>query len=118
MPQPYSADLRRRVVHAIEQQQMRTEEAADTFQVSPSFVEKLLRRWRTAHTVTPRPHGGGVASPLAAVHEPLRTWIAEQPDRTLDELKMLLAEHHGVATSRPALSRVLTALGLPRKKSR
>ena len=118
MPKPYSEDLRRRVVHAVEQQQMSVEETASTFQVSPSLVEKLLRRWRTEQTIAPRPHAGGRPSPLAAAHTQLRTWIAEQPDRTLDEMITLLAAHQQVTTSRPALSRQLAALGLPRKKSR
>ncbi len=64
MPQPYSEDLRRRVLPAIEQQHMSLPEAADTFQVSLSFVEKLLRRWRATQSLAPKPHGGGRASRL------------------------------------------------------
>jgi transposase len=118
VPKPYSEDLRRRVVHAVEQQPMSVEETGATFQVSSSFVEKLLRRWRAEQTVAPRPHAGGRPSPLAAEHAQVRAWIAEQPDRTLDEMVALLAAHQQVTTSRPAVSRLLAALGLPRKKSR
>lgn len=117
MPKPYSEDLRQRIVHAVEHQQMTVEEASATFQVSPSFVEKLLHRWRTEHTCAPRARGGGCLSPLRAQEEQLRAWVAQQPDRTLAELQALLQQHKQQSTSLTAISRALVRLGLPRKKS-
>ena len=118
MPQPYSEDLRRRVLPAIEQQHMSLPEAADTFQVSLSFVEKLLRRWRATQSLAPQPHGGGRASPWAGLQQEVRAWVAEQPDRTLAELVALAATRQQVTRSVPAMSRLLQRLGLTRKKSR
>ena len=118
MPQPYSEDVRLRLVHAVAQQPRSAEEAAATFQLSPRLVEKRLRRGRTEQTVAPRPHGGGRVSPRASHHAQWRAWMAEPPDRTLDERVAWAAAHRAVTSSRPALSRGLRALGLPRKKSR
>ncbi len=118
MPKPYSADLRQRVVRAVEKHGMRRQEVAETFSVSRSFVDKLLRRWRATGGCAPRPHAGGVPARLAAAHDQLRAWVAERNDRTLAELAALVREHLGMATSAPVLSRTLRALGLRLKKSR
>lgn len=48
MALPYSDDLRERIIRFYENHDDYTQqELADEFAVSKSFIEKLLRRWRT-----------------------------------------------------------------------
>lgn len=115
---PYSEDLRQRVVRACEQERLAHWVVAKRFAVSLSFVEKLLHRWRQTGSLAAAPRAGGRASPLAAVAEPVRHWVAVQPDLPLEALRARLAADLGVPTSRSARSRSLGRVGLPRKNSR
>lgn len=115
---PYSEDLRARVIRACEEECLAHRGVATRFAVSPSFVERLLHRWRQTGSLVPEPHRGGHGSPLAAVEGPMRQWLAAQPDLTLAELRTRLADECAVATSRSALSRWLARLGLARKRRR
>jgi transposase len=117
MPQPYSVDLRARVVAAAASQTQAG--VAARFAVSESTVYKWCRRAREAGTVAPKPHtGGGHPRVDAAGAERLGAWLREQNDRTLVELQALYAAAFGVRPSRSALSRAVLRLGLRRKKSR
>ena len=57
MTRPYSVDLRRRVVGAVEAGLSRRA-AARRFEVSGSFVVKLMQRWRRGGTAAPERYGG------------------------------------------------------------
>ena len=117
MPQPYSVDLRARVVAAAASQTQA--DVAARFAVSASTVYKWCRRAREAGTVAPKPPTGG-GRPLvdAAGAEVLGALVRAQSDRTLAELQALYAVRTGVHPSRSALSRAVLRLGLRRKKSR
>ena len=65
MTRPYSVDLRERVVRAVEAGLSRRA-AARRFEVSVSFVVKLMQRWRRRGTVAPERYGGWKRSALAA----------------------------------------------------
>jgi transposase-like protein len=52
MARPYSADLRERVVRAVENGASRRATAAK-FEVSISFVVKLMQRWHQRGTIQP-----------------------------------------------------------------
>ena len=54
----YSLDLRQRILEAVLRGHLTQAEVAERFSVSLSFVEKLLRRYRTSGSLMPRPHGG------------------------------------------------------------
>jgi transposase len=114
MARPYSVDLRERVVRAVENGASRRATAAK-FEVSISFVVKLLQRWRRCGTVQPERIGGWKQSTLAAHGERVRALVAAEPDRTIVELRQRLAAD-GIAVSRSALGRFLLAHGLTRKK--
>jgi transposase len=117
VPQPYSVDLRERVVAAAASQTQA--DVAARFAVSASTVYKWCRRARESGTVAPKPHaGGGHARVDAAGAEPLAALVRERPDRTLEELQGRYAAATGVRPSRSALSRAVLRLGLRRKKSR
>jgi putative transposase len=114
MTRPYSSDLRERIVRAVEGGSSRNAVAAQ-FDVSVSFVVKLLLRWRDRQTIAPDQYGGW-RKPVLAPHVGLvRDIIAGNNEITLDELRQLLALD-GIEISCSALCRFLKAEGLTRKK--
>jgi transposase len=114
MTRPYSVDLRERVVRSVESGTSRRATAAK-FEVSVSFVVKLMQRWRRRGAVAPDRYGGWKRSPLEAHAERVRALLRAEPDLTIEELRLRLAGG-GVQTSRSALGRFLCAQGLTRKK--
>jgi transposase len=114
MTRPYSVDLRERVVRAVESGGSRRATAAK-FEVSVSFVIKLMQRWRRRGSVAPDRYGGWKRSPLDVHAERVWALLAAEPDLTIEELRIRLAGG-GIQTSRSALGRFLLAQGLTRKK--
>jgi transposase len=114
MTRPYSVDLRERVVRAVGAGAS-CRSAAAKFEVSVSFVIKLMQRWRQRGSVAPDRYGGWKRSPLEAHAERVRALLAAEPDLTIEELRIRLAGG-GVQTSRSALGRFLLVHGLTRKK--
>jgi transposase len=112
----YSLDLREKVLNAVLKQGISKAHVARTFDVSREFVHVLLRRHRAGESIEAKPRGG-TKPKLTPEHEPLlRDLVAEQNDRTLDELRALLAARGGPELSRAAMHRALVRLDLPRKK--
>jgi transposase len=114
MARPYWVDLRERVVRAVEGGASRRATAAK-FEVSISFVVKLMQRWRQRGTVEPDRIGGAKRAALAAHGWRVRALVAAEPDLTIAELRHRLAAE-GIAVSRSGLGRFLIATGLTRKK--
>ena len=114
MARPYSVDLRERVVRAVENGASRRATAAK-FEVSISFVVKLMQRWQRYGTVQPERVGGAKRSVLAAHGARVRALLAAEPDLTIAELRQRLAAD-GIGVSRSGLGRFLLAHGLTRKK--
>ena len=115
MPQPYSLDLRERVVAAAARQTQA--EVAARFAVGESTVYKWCRRARETGSAAPKPHtGGGRPKVGAAGAGVLAALVAERNDRTLAELAALYAHRTGVAVSIHAVWRALRRLDLRREK--
>jgi transposase len=114
MTRPYSVDLRERVVRAVEAGLSRRA-AARRFEVSASFVIKLVQRWRREGTVAPERYGGWKRPTLAAHAERMHELLRAEPDLTIAELRSRLAAA-AIHTSPAAISRFLAAEGLTRKK--
>jgi transposase len=116
---PYSNDLRRRIVEAYESGEHTLAEVADLFSVSLASVKNFVRRQRETGSPDALPHAGGKKPALT---EKARLFIQDavqqDNDLTLDELRRRLKTKHRKAVSRPTLCRLLQTLGLPRKKSR
>jgi transposase len=116
---PYSLDLRQKILQAYDQHRGSQRALAALFGVSQSVLEKLLHRRRTVGEIAPRPHAGGRrprcdAAALALV----RQAVQAQPDATLAELCAQLRQQRGLRLSVATMCRLLQRLGLPRKKSR
>jgi transposase len=115
----YSLDFRQKILSACDQERGSQRTIATLFGVSLSFVEKLLRRRRTTGDITPRPHAGGRrASCDEAALAQVRRLVHEQPDATLAELCERLWTQQRLRVSIPTMTRIVTHMGLPRKKSR
>lgn len=114
MTRPYSVDLRERVVRAVEAGASCRATAA-TFEVSVSFVIKLMQRWRQRGSGEPDRCGGWKRSALADHAERVRALLIVAPDLTIAEVHRRLADE-GIATSPAAISRFLSGAGLTRKK--
>ena len=113
MPNPYSADLRERVLLA-DEAGLPPAVVAQRFGVGLATV--YLWRWqaRAEGRRCAKPHGGGRARGIDTAGEAiLRALVAERNDRTLDEYRELLAVRSGGSqVSRPTLCRALRRLGL------
>jgi transposase len=106
-------DLRQRVVQACDTGGRTRGEIARLFQVSTSWIRRLLQRRRETGSIAPLPHGGG-RQPIfdTARLEQLRRSVAEVPDATLAELRARL----GLACSLAVIHEALKALRLRYKK--
>jgi transposase len=117
--QSYSTDVRRQLVQAYERRLGSQRALANAFGVSPSFVKKVLRRYRTTGERTPKPPTGGQKPRLdAAAHGMLRGLVRAQPESTLEELCTRVAATTGIQGSVPTMCRMLQRLGLSRQQSR
>ena len=114
MTRPYSEDLRERIVRVVESGTSRNA-AAKQFDVSISFVVKLMQRWTQRGTIKADQYGGWKRSKLAPHADRIRALVAETCDITIDELRVLLAAE-GIETKRSTLGDFLLAQGLNRKK--
>ena len=109
---PYSIDLRKRVLAACDAGK-RTKEVATTFDVSPAWVRRLKQHRRErGGDIAPRTGGGSRGRKID--RDRLAALVNEQPDATLVELRDRL----GVAVTPWAVGKALRELGLTFKKSR
>jgi transposase len=112
-----SIDLRDRVRSYVEAGRS-CHGAADHFDVSVSFVIKLMALVRSTGSVEParqgRPPGKGKLAPFAGF---LGQRIETAPDITMPELAEALQETYGVSVSPAALSRFLIREGYSFKKN-
>ncbi len=114
---PYSDDLRQKLLHAVDTHTLFKDELTALFDVSRSFLNRVLRRRAQTGSTHSLPHGGGARPKLTpAQQEALRAHVADHPELLLRELVAWLFEQHQVILSVSALCRLLQRLDLPRKK--
>src|SRR5712692_8307669 len=102
MPKSYSADLRRRVIEAVETGASRRE-AAESFGIDASSAVRWLQCWNETGRCAPKPRGGSI-SPLERYAEQILALVAEQPDLTLEETVTELGKRR-IRTSHSSVSR-------------
>jgi len=113
---PYSIDLRERVIAKLREGDPSQTEIAETFEVSDATVEHWWRQWRETGSVQPKPFAAGAPRTLNACEAAIRTAVQHQPDATLQELCDAVAAQTGVQSSPSMMCRELQLLDLPRKK--
>ncbi len=120
MPQPYSDDLRCKLLEAYEAGQGTLRELAKQFRVSWGYSKKIrAQQLRSGQKQRPqqRRHGpSGRVSP--EVQQQLRSALRQQPDLTLAELQQRIQQRTGVELGRSWLWVWLQRLGLRHKKNR
>jgi transposase len=114
MTKPFSADLRVRVVEAVDEGATR-HEAAERFGVSVSSAVRWHQAWRHEGTIDAKPYGGS-RSPLDDYAEEILAVIEEQPDLTLNEIVGVMRKQK-IPGSRTALFRFLERRAVTSKKS-
>ncbi len=113
----YSLDLRTRVVAAYRQPGARQTQVAARFEVSVSFLKKLLRHERETGSLAPKPASGGRARYLdAAAQAWLVAYMGQHPDATLAELNQAWQAQGGRPVGQTCMWQVLDAHQLRRKK--
>ncbi|HSA67040.1 MAG TPA: IS630 family transposase [Methyloceanibacter sp.] len=115
MVQPYSQDLRERVMSVVDDGTA-VRVVAPLFRVSVSYIYKALGRRRATGETTARRSGGAPKPKLADHGDALRQRIGEHPDATLAELQTWLSAERGVMVSVGCLWNTLERLGLPPQK--
>jgi transposase len=85
------------------------------FEVSVSFVIRLVQHWRATGSAKVRGTGGRPRHRLEPHGELVDRLLAARRDTTLEELRQALGRE-GVTVSCSAVDRYLTARGLTRKK--
>jgi transposase len=116
MPKAYSVDLRERVVGFVESGRSRHAAAAH-FEVSVSFVVKLVRQWRATGRLAAKPLGGRRHAKLDAHRGFLLAKVGERADITMPELAAELAAATGTRADPSSLSRWLIRNGYRFKKN-
>jgi transposase len=107
----YSQDLRDRVIEARDRG-MKTKRVADVFNVSASWVRRVMQRRRELGQTSPQPRGG--ATVIKIDMDRLRQLVQQQPDATARELH----ERLGINCSLSAVDMALRRAGLSFKKRR
>src|SRR5262249_31272595 len=100
--EPYSDDLRERVIEAVVAGASRRE-AAESFSLSASSAVRWLQRWYDTGNARAKLSGGST-SPLEGHVEWLLALVAEQPDLTLDEIVVAMRKQR-IPGSRTAVWR-------------
>ena len=104
---PYSNDLRRRIVETYENGEHTLAEVADLFRASLATVKNFLRRHRETGSPDALPPAYGRRP---ALNETARQFIREAVKQdnalTLDELRRRLTARHKQTVSRPTLCRL------------
>jgi len=108
----YSQDLRLRILTDSDAG-IESDELAEKYNVSRSWVDRIKQRKRENGETEPRPRNPGRRLALADRLDELRNLVEEKPDRTLEELKELLGGQVGTTS----IWRALGKLGLTLKKS-
>jgi len=110
MPNPYSLDLRERVVRFVDEGRSRHAAAAH-FRVSVSFVVNLVKAFRVRGSLAPKPSGGRRHAKLEPHRAFLLEKVAEKADITMPELAAELAAATCEKADPASLSRWLIRIG-------
>ena len=115
---PYSRDIRTKIIETRNNTNESTRQLAERFQVSYSFVNRLLRRYKATNSIDPLPHGGG-KTPLIDSEQLniVNKLVDEDNDATLQELSDRLQQKIGIQVSIPTMCRLLQKLNSTRKKN-
>jgi transposase len=111
---PYSEDLRKKIVSAVERGMPKTE-AARTFGVSLSSVKRYARLVDREEPLAPRKGGGRPPKTNAAIERLLEEDVARRPYASAYERAAFVRAASGVGLSASTIRRLLRRLGFSQK---
>lgn len=111
---PYSEDLRRTIVRAVESGTSKSA-AARFFGVSLSSVKRYLRIARRGGSLAPRKGGGRPPKTDRTAERLLQEDVKERPAATVSDRRRFLERTMGKALSDSTVKRLLKRLGFSRK---
>ena len=114
---PYSEDLRKKIVEAVERGMPKIE-AARTFGVGISSVKRYMVTYRQGRSLAPKKRPGSKPKLDEAARRLLESDLEERPAATLPQRREFLWRVRGVEVSDSTVSRMLKRMGWTRKKDR
>lgn len=113
----YSVDLRQKIIDLYYEGETSQRELARIFNVSKSFIQKLLKQYRETGIVGAKERTEQTPRKLADEELEILTEIVEEKnDRTLQEIADQLKRRIGKVVSISTIYRMLKSLGVTRKK--
>jgi transposase len=112
----YSIDFRLKIVQAYEQGDTSIRKIAQRFNVSKSFVQKLLEIKKNQGCLEPKQQGGTMKSELNGYEAALADMVKKYPDATLSEYCEYWGQTYGQCVSTSTMCRVLNKQQLTLKK--
>ena len=112
---PYSLDLRKKIVEAKERG-MPTAEVAKTFGVGVSTVKRYAATAREGRSLAPKKRPGSKPKLDEGARRLLEADLEERPAATLPQRREFLQRTCGVSVSESTVSRMLKRMGWSRKK--
>ena len=112
---PYSEDLRKRIVRAVEVGATSKSAAARLFGVSLSSVKRYLELAERGMSLAPRKGGGRPPKIDQTAEKFLEEDVKERPVATVSERRRFLEHTTGKALSASTVKRLLKRLGFSRK---
>ena len=117
MPAPYSKDLRKKVIQAVEEGKLNKPQIAQLFNVSNNFIYTLCQLHRTTGSVSPKKMGGHVQPKINPAGELcIQTWLEKEPSLTLPDLCEKYQDNFNLVVGTSSMSRTLKRMGISRKK--
>jgi len=116
MAKGYSKDLRERAIAMVEEGESRRE-VARVLDLAPSTAVRWLDRWLTTGAVEAKPGTGHSRSPLQAHAQWLLDLVAQEPDLTLEEIRVRLAREKKLAVAVSSVWRFFARHEITFKKS-
>jgi len=117
MVKPYSEDLRRRVIAAVEEDGLSRREAARRYRVGESTAVKWLSAFHGSGRMGPRPIGGDRRSVLKQERAWLAALIGREKNLTLALISERLRRERGVRANVSMIWKFLRVQGFSFKKN-
>jgi transposase len=114
---PYSEDLRKKIIEALRRGMTKTE-AARSFGVSRSSVKRYAKLADEGRPLAPKKRPGSKPKMDESARRLLEADMEERPAATLSERREFLGRVAALSVSDSTVSRMLRRLGWSRKKDR
>ena len=116
--QPYSLDLRQRIVDTYAEGNTSQRQLAKRFRVAPSFVQKILKQYRETGSLEPKQRLKQTPTKLnSAQLDILKNLVKANNDATLAELCDLLEQGTNIRVGVSTIFRMLNKQDLTLKKN-